>query len=495
MSKKLVLLTCTFILLGTIAASTASAETIVFAFDSCRTKMSIPEDNDSANRLVVRNDPGDPTRTFKSWVKFDVSGIDVRSLASATLVISLRRDRGRCEMDISYVHDDVVENIDWEENTLTWNNAPGNDITNQTALDPNETTLIERVTLEDGLMHDQFIVDALEALQTDTDGIVQFVLHNSSSYLNIVAHNESDEQHQPFVPSLILIEGANPYDGEKDVPRNAVLSWLEGEYGDKYDVYIGTDVNDVNEATIDNSLDVLVSTGQEETTYAPPELLELNQTYYWRIDEVNDSDPNSPQKGDIWSFTTGDYVTIDDFEAYNDINEGEEGSNRIYLTWLDGYLNPSINGSTIGYPNPLFADDEHFVETNIVHGDSQSGPFLYNNTTASYSEVTLPTSATTVGSDWMQGDSNVLTLWFYGDPNNPITESLYIRLNDSKVTYNGDAADISAGEWIQWDINLLDFGIDLANVTELTIGMEKTGAAGGEGILFLDDIRLRYVEQ
>jgi hypothetical protein len=26
-------------------------------------------------------------------------------------------------------------------------------------------------------------------------------------------------------------------------------------------------------------------------------------TYYWRIDEVNTADPNSPWKGPIWSFS------------------------------------------------------------------------------------------------------------------------------------------------------------------------------------------------
>jgi len=26
-------------------------------------------------------------------------------------------------------------------------------------------------------------------------------------------------------------------------------------------------------------------------------------TYYWRVDEVNETDPNSPWKGDVWSFS------------------------------------------------------------------------------------------------------------------------------------------------------------------------------------------------
>jgi hypothetical protein len=73
---------------------------------------------------------------------------------------------------------------------------------------------------------------------------------------------------------------------------------------------------------------------------------------------------------------------------------------------------------------------------------------------------------------------------------------LYIKLNDSRVTYGGDAAHLSAGEWIQWDVNLSDFvGLDLANVTEVTFGTERAGATGGEGILFLDNIILRFAAQ
>jgi hypothetical protein len=287
--------------------------------------------------------------------------------------------------------------------------------------------------------------------------------------------------------------GPRPGNVKEDVPRDAVLSWRPGLYATTHNLYFGTDFNDVNQASPDDPREVLIDQGMTETSYDPPGLLESNIAYYWRVDEVNDSDPNSPWRGKVWSFTTGDYIIIDDFESYNDLNPDQEGSNRIYLIWSDGYANPNVNGSTIGYLDPDFGNDEHIVETSIVHGGNQSGPFLYNNTIASYSEVTLPIS--TLGGDWSQQEINVLSLWFYGDPNNTGAGQLYAKLNNSKVVYDGDAADLSAGEWIQWDIPLSDFGIDLTNVTQLGIGLEKTGATGSEGILFLDDIRLRYVEQ
>jgi len=108
--------------------------------------------------------------------------------------------------------------------------------------------------------------------------------------------------------------------------------------------------------------------------------------------------------------------------------------------------------------------------------------------------------------------SNLKFLWFQsyvflwcnlccswsGDPNNPdpSNEQLYVKLNNSKIVYDGDAANLTAGVWTQWEIDLDEFGIGLSNVTQLVIGMEKTGATGGtEGIMFLDDIRLYQLSQ
>ncbi len=298
----------------------------------------------------------------------------------------------------------------------------------------------------------------------------------------------------PAVLSLPLrAMNPNPSNRATDVENSPILEWAQGDKAAQHDVYFGTDYNDVAQADVTTSGIYRGRQDLDNTQYILTEVpLDWNTTYYWRIDEVNEAHPDQLWKGRVWRFTTGDYVVIDDFEAYNDLNESEEGTNRIYLTWSDGYANPNVNGSTIGYPAPDFANGEHFVETDIVHGGKQSGPFLYNNTTASYSEVTLPIS--TLGGDWSQQDIHVLTLWFYGDPNNTGTDQLYARLNNSKVIYSGNAADISAGEWIQWDIDLSAFNINLSNVTQLGVGMEKTGAIGGEGILFLDDIRLRHVE-
>jgi len=266
------------------------------------------------------------------------------------------------------------------------------------------------------------------------------------------------------------------------------LTWTTGEKSVQHDVYLGLDKLAVTNANTSTG-DIYQGRQDGNSFDKSPETLILNQTYYWRIDEINSDDTIT--KGNVWMFTVPDYLLVEDFEAYNDINEGEEGSNRIYLAWSDGYvLPPAIptNGSTIGYPEPYFPDGEHFVEVDIVHSGNQSGPLLYNNTIASYSEVTLPTSKTTLGSDWTPSGFNVLSIWFHGDPNNAGTEQLYVKLNNSKLLVSD--IDLTLAEWQNAEIPLADFGINLANVTQLVIGLERTSATGSEGILFMDDIRL-----
>jgi len=41
-----------------------------------------------------------------------------------------------------------------------------------------------------------------------------------------------------------------------------------------------------------------------------------------------------------------------------------------------------------------------------------------------------------------------------------------------------------------WYIDLADFGLDISDVTELSIGFERSGAVGGQGVVYFDGIRL-----
>jgi hypothetical protein len=288
---------------------------------------------------------------------------------------------------------------------------------------------------------------------------------------------------------LVAASGPSPAHGAIDVQIEPTLSWIAGKYAAKHNVYFGTDEEAIRNATTTSpEYKTTSDIGSESFN---PGILAYDTTYYWRIDEINDSNPNGPWIGNVWSFTTGNYVIIDDFEAYNDINEGEEGSNRIYLTWSDGYTNPNVNGSTIGYPAPNFANGEHIVETDIVHGGSQSAPVIYNNSAANFSEVTVNPASLAVSGNWAAYGAETLSIWFYGDPNNSTTEQMYVKVNNAKATYDGE---LTQSQWQEFSVDLTTLSVNLNNVTVLVIGFEKTGTSGGIGTVFIDDIRL-YLPQ
>ena len=50
--------------------------------------------------------------------------------------------------------------------------------------------------------------------------------------------------------------------------------------------------------------------------------------------------------------------------------------------------------------------------------------------------------------------------------------------------------DLTQAQWQELSIDLASLGINLYNVTTMTIGFDRAGANGGMGTIFLDDIQL-----
>ena len=272
-----------------------------------------------------------------------------------------------------------------------------------------------------------------------------------------------------------------PSSGATNVDPDVNLNWRAGRQAAEHHVYISTDeqevVNDIAPVNIVTEARDLIS-------------LDLGQTYYWKVSEVNMAETPSMLEGDIWNFATRDYLMVDDFESYNDI-PAEEGGNPVYLTWVDGFDNPATNGSTIGYFIPF----EPTMESEIIHGGDLSVPFLYDNN-MKFSEVVRTFDP---AQDWTKHGIKVLSLYFHGDPQNSV-EQMYVKVNGSRILYDGDPADIKPtdiehmerGMWKLWNIDLAALGVDLQNITELAIGFgdENNLTAGGSGVVFFDDIRL-----
>jgi len=244
-------------------------------------------------------------------------------------------------------------------------------------------------------------------------------------------------------------------------------------------VYFSTDKDAVTNADTSDTTGVYRGR-QSVTSYNPPESVEWGSgPYYWRIDEYNTD--NSISIGTIWSFSVADYLVVDDFESYNDLNPEDPDSNRIFNAWLDGYDNPAINGSIVGYAVSPFA------EHTIIHGGFQSMPFSYNNS-AGKSEATL---TLTYPRDWTEEGVGVLSLWFRGDASNT-TELMYVALNGTAAVNHDNPNVAQIDNWIEWNIDLQAFGVNLANVNTITLGFgnRNNPVAGGAGMAYFDDIRL-----
>ncbi|HUU20561.1 MAG TPA: hypothetical protein VMW72_25665 [Sedimentisphaerales bacterium] len=273
----------------------------------------------------------------------------------------------------------------------------------------------------------------------------------------------------------------NPANGAVDVKQTQIITWSPGVFAASHELYFGADEDAVKNA--DTGSPEYKGTRDLGAESYDPGMLEWDTTYYWRIDEVNSASPDSPWAGILWSFTTANFLIVDDFESYNDLDPADPESNRIFNAWIDGYGIPT-NGSLVGYDNPPFA------EQTIIHSGNQSMPLIYDNSVG-YSEATL---TLTYPRDWTEKGVNKLTIWFRGNSDNA-AETLYVALNGNAIVTNDnpDAAQITT--WTEWTIDLQAFadqGVNLTNVNTISLGLgnKNNPLAGGSGTMYFDDIRL-----
>ncbi len=273
----------------------------------------------------------------------------------------------------------------------------------------------------------------------------------------------------------------NPANGAVDVKQTQIITWFPSVSAASHELYFGTDKDSVKNADT-TSPEYKGTRALGDESYDPGKL-EWNVTYYWRIDEVNNADPNSPWTGILWSFTTANFLVVDDFESYNDIDPPDPLSNRIFESWSDGYEIPT-NGALVGNDLPPYS------ETSIVHCGSQSMPCFCDNSFG-YSEATL---TLTYPRDWTENGVNRLTIWFRGDSANA-AETLYIALNDRATVYHDNPNAALIDTWTEWTIDLQAFadqGVNLTNVNSISIGFGDWNnlQPGGSGTMYFDDIRL-----
>ena len=387
---------------------------------------------------------------------------------------------------------DTEPNSPWKGDVWSFSISP------KTAYFPDPADGAEAVAVNDNLswtpgfgakLHTVYFGESFNEVDSATDGLPQGTtdftpgtLKMAKTYYWRVDEFDVLETHKGDVWSFTT-EGAvaalNPANGAVDVTQTPILTWTPG-FGASHEIYFGTDAA---------SLELKGSGNLGSESYESGQL-EWNTTYYWRVDEVNNANADSPWTGPLWSFTTANFLVVDDFEDY------DAADNQIWYAWHDGlgYGTPGVEPYAPGNGTGSAVGDDttpSYTEETIVHGGSQSMPFWYDNSILRYSEATL---TLTYPRDWTENGITTLTIWFRGDSANA-AETLYVALNGTAVVNhdNPDAAQITT--WTQWDIELqvfADQGVNLANVNTIALGLgnRNNPLAGGSGTMYFDDTRL-----
>ncbi|MHC4144997.1 MAG: LamG domain-containing protein [Planctomycetota bacterium] len=244
------------------------------------------------------------TITFVAWVN-GWKGADWAPLISSRVV-------GQCEMNFG--NNDTLHYTWNNDSSATWDWTGGPVIPQDTwtmlavTLDPGSATAY--VYTDDGgltqstnaIAHIEETVGALQIGYSYDPRYVRGIIDEAAVYDHALSEDELMTLAKG-AKGLPLARGPNPTDGTMLTATWVTLSWRPGDFAVSHDVYMGENFDDVDNGTGDtfqgNQASTMFIAGFAGFAY--PEGLVPGTTYYWRVDEVNDADPNSPWKGNVWS--------------------------------------------------------------------------------------------------------------------------------------------------------------------------------------------------
>jgi len=250
-----------------------------------------------------------------------------------------------------------------------------------------------------------------------------------------------------------------PEEDKSNCGYGPTLQWeaAEDATGDHH-VYFGTSFEDVNDAN-ENDPEYKGSVPLATTSYVLSlDDVEKSQTYYWRVDETTSGGVVKAQA--IWQFSVWNLTWIDTFDNYLDNADIQSvwGTNA-YL--YDQTMEIYYNGTA--YEVSADADD-----------------LLCSSDVSANSMIVL----------LVAGHDNMSDNIYLEIESNDGAQSGVVQYPDSRALNQQ-----SYESFITWPIDLQEFtsqGVDLTNVTKITIGIGTGSGPSGSGTIYIDDIRLDY---
>ena len=273
-----------------------------------------------------------------------------------------------------------------------------------------------------------------------------------------------------FIPTYA--REPQPADGSTTDGADVTLEWRKGRDATSHQVVMSSDMALVEDHS------AVAGTPADNSFPVPG--LNYGGTYYWRINEIDEASA-STFEGDVWSFMTPEWLSVDDFENYRD-----EEFFEIWSIWIDGFGDEANNGAIVGNLNE--------AERGIVQEGRQSMPLHYDNTSAPVSSATRTFDTP---QDWTPGFPEILSVHFRGNADNGASP-IYLVVADSSgkeaVVTHPDAAATVTTNWTAWETSMADLGgINLSSVSSVTFGVGVPGgsqASGAQGTLFIDNLRI-----
>lgn len=239
----------------------------------------------------------------------------------------------------------------------------------------------------------------------------------------------------------------SPAPGKKNIALDASINWRAGRAAVSHKVYLSTDKNAVAKGTAP-SFSVNTNSFKLSSTE-----MKLGQTYYWRVDEVNDAETPSAYASEIWDFSTVDYLVFDDFESYTD---------NLSSIW----------GSAV--------DASLEIEKSVIHTGKQSLVISYKN--GGPFETWVQAIATNKKQkDWTKNGIKYLVMSLRNDT---VNSSVPIRPRINLKASLTPASSARGPWWSTWSTNLAGF----SNVSSIQLTFNIPPKSSGK--LYIDDIRL-----